>query len=173
MPKNLELKARSHSITESHERAKSAGAAFAGELHQTDKYFRVAEGRLKLREIQGQGAELIAYKRPDTDDERISAYTKTPVEEPAVLGEMLAGVLGMLVRVKKVRWLYLLEGSRIHLDEVEELGSFLEFEVPVRDEERATATMATLRALFGVTGTDIVRESYSDLLIRKKQGGKT
>ena len=167
MPTNLELKAAVASIAVAHAIALEAGGEFHGTMRQTDTYFVVPHGRLKLREIEGQQAELIAYDRPETTQTRWSNYRKSPVPEPAHMREMLRDALGVLAVVRKTRELFLLGGSRIHLDNVESLGAFLEFEVPVDENrvEEARYSMDRLRKLFNVRDSDIFLNSYSDLIL--------
>ena len=99
-----------------------------GVLVQRDTYFRVPEGRLKLREESPGGAALIQYARDDRPEARESRYRITPVEDPETLRRSLDEALGTLVVVDKERRLLLWEGVRIHLDTVRGLGSFLELE---------------------------------------------
>ena len=72
--RNLELKARDPDPPASLERALALGAADEGEIDQRDTYFSRARGRLKLREQQPGGAELIAYRRGDEPGARESHY---------------------------------------------------------------------------------------------------
>ncbi len=167
MPTNLELKAHLNSLAEAEKTALSAGAEDKGILLQTDTYFRVPNGRLKLREISGGTAELIQYDRAEDSSERWSAYRKIPVTEPALMKRALAESLGVLAVVHKKRHLFLHRGARIHLDEVEGLGPFLEFEVPSPGGEEPRALMGELRALFGVSGDAVETGSYSDLILAK------
>jgi adenylate cyclase, class 2 len=167
---NLELKASIPSVELARVSARRCGAEFGGVLLQEDTYFRVAHGRLKLREIAGHGSELIYYERPDTSLERWSNYSTVAVTEPVGLKEQLSSALGVRVVVKKKRELFLLGGTRIHLDDVEGLGTFLEFEIPVRDELEAFSQMNFLRAQFGIDDGSIFTPSYSDLILAKTEG---
>ena len=107
-------------------------------MRQTDTYYRCTKGRLKLRQFAGGLAELIAYTRPRTIMcARLSQYHVVPVIDADRIHEALLAALGVLVVVEKVRELSLYKNVRIHLDEVERLGSFLEFEA-VQMRSRAT-----------------------------------
>jgi predicted adenylyl cyclase CyaB len=69
--------------------------------------------------------------------------------------------------VRKKRWLYRVGQTRIHLDEVEGLGTFLELEVMLRPDESegdGRATAATLMARLGIRESDLVPGAYMDLL---------
>ena len=167
---NLELKASIPSLELARASARRCGAEFHGLLLQTDTYFRVPHGRLKLREIAGDRSELIYYERPDTSLERWSTYSTVQVIEPDGLREQLASALGVRVVVKKRRHLFLLDETRIHLDEVEDLGTYLEFEIPVRDQQEAYSQMKFLREQFEIDEGSIFTGSYSDLILAKTEG---
>ncbi len=167
MPTNLELKAHLPSTSIAKNQALDAGAEERGILLQADTYFRVSKGRLKLRETSGAGAELIQYDRTEDASERWSNYRKIAVSEPELLRRALTETLGVLVVVRKSRALFLYRGARIHLDQVEGLGPFLEFEVPSPGGEDPQALLCELRAIFGVKEELVEKGSYSDLLLAK------
>src|SRR3954471_11496304 len=126
--RNVELKARDPEPERSLERARALGAEDRGELRQCDTYFAVPRGRLKLREQEPGGAELIAYERPDAAAARESRYRIAPVTDATALREALDAALGTTVVVDKRRHLLLWDGVRIHLDHVDGLGDFVELE---------------------------------------------
>jgi adenylate cyclase class IV len=164
MAANLELKCRRRSCAELHDLARALGARFDATLNQTDTYFHVPAGRLKLREINGTRAELIQYERPDQPGDRWSSYLVVPVVEAEKMKAALGQALGIRCIVRKKRDLYLYGTARIHVDEVEGLGSFLEFEVvetPVADAE---ALMKELRGAFRVCDEDVIAGSYGEML---------
>jgi adenylate cyclase class IV len=97
-----------------------------------DTYFEVPRGRLKLREEPDAAAHLIAYERPDLAAQKESRYRLIEVPEPAQLKEALAVVLGIKVVVSKDRRLFVLGDVRIHLDNVANLGDFIEFRAWLR-----------------------------------------
>src|SRR5919202_66755 len=88
----------------------------------------VPRGRLKMREQEPGGAELIAYERPDAAQASESRYRIAPVADPHALREALDAALGTTVVVDKRRHLLLWDGVRIHLDRVDGLGDFVELE---------------------------------------------
>jgi adenylate cyclase class 2 len=163
MPVNLELKARIASLEAAETRARAAGLHLRDTLPQVDTYFRVTNGRLKLREQKSGPSELIYYERPEITPERLSTYYKEPVADPAGLAQLLSRALGILAIVLKERRLYLYRGARVHLDEVRGLGSFVEFEVPA-ELEGPEEIMKELRQLFGIGEADVIRNSYSDMV---------
>ncbi|MEX0602487.1 MAG: class IV adenylate cyclase, partial [Bacteroidota bacterium] len=131
MPKNLELKARLHSLAPGLAACRTLGARKVGVLRQTDTYFRVSSGRLKLRECHGRPAELIYYRRPDRRGRRLSEYTILPLPQRGNLRSFFSNALAIIGTVKKERTLYVYRNARIHLDRVTGLGTFVEFEVLV------------------------------------------
>jgi predicted adenylyl cyclase CyaB len=165
MARNLELKARIRSVDRAEAAATACGAAFAEILRQVDTYFNVPRGRLKLRIIEGEGAELIFYERGEDREERWSIYENIPIPEPAKFRAVLEGALGVKVVVRKTRVLYKYHQCRIHIDTVERLGSFVEFEVPDSGVVESEALMKVLREVFEIAPGDIVQASYSDLIL--------
>jgi adenylate cyclase, class 2 len=168
MRRNLELKARDRYPPRSLEACLELGAEDGGTLTQRDTYFGVPRGRLKLREEPGR-ATLIAYERPDLAGNKESRYRLVEIPDPAGLRAALESALGVAVVVAKSRRLFLHENVRIHLDRVEGLGDFIEFEAVAtegEDPSRHEGLLDELRAHLGIRDEDLVRESYSDLLRR-------
>jgi len=166
MPSNIEIKARVPDMEGLRRAVEAAGASFAGDCHQEDVFFRTAQGRLKLRVAAGD-AELIHYERADTAGPKTSSYRLCPVPEPDRLRGLLAAALGVRGVVRKRRTLYRLGATRIHLDRVEGLGSFMELEVvlaPGQAPEEGRATAFNLMARLGIEREDLVSGAYLDLL---------
>jgi adenylate cyclase class IV len=168
MPRrNIELKASDPDPDRSLQVSLEIGASDEGWLHQTDTYFRVLHGRLKLRE-EGPVAQLISYERSDETVARESRYRLVPVGDPAGLKDALSDALGVLV-VEKSRRLLLWQGVRIHLDEVRGLGSFIEIEAvadPASDLSTEHRRASELQDALAITPDRIVAFSYSDELLR-------
>jgi predicted adenylyl cyclase CyaB len=112
-------------------------------------------------------AELVQYERQENLNERWSRYRKVEVSDAAVLKAAMTEALGVLTVVRKTRRLYLYKGARIHLDSVDGLGSFIEFEVPADREEDPLLLMKDLRGIFNISEDTIEKGSYSDLLCEK------
>ena len=164
--RNVELKARDPDPARSRTVCVGLGADDRGLLNQRDTYFRAPNGRLKLREDGGLPAELIAYTRADLPGERESAYRIVEIPQPEELRHALAETLGIEIVVDKRRHLFVWENVRIHLDEVEGLGSFIELEAvadPESDLTQEQQRVQTLRDAFGIAEDDLVALSYSDL----------
>jgi len=166
---NVELKARDPDPAGTLARCLALGAADGGVLAQRDTYFMARRGRLKLRVEEGAlGGELIAYRRDDATDAAESGYVLAPLAAPEELAEALDAALGTTVVVSKRRRLFLWEGVRIHLDEVEDLGTFVEFEAVLADAgdlATARAKLARLRSELGIADDALVAVGYADLLM--------
>jgi cytidine deaminase len=166
--RNLELKAHDGDPERSLALARALGAEDRGEIAQRDHYFARAGGRLKLREQTPGETELIQYRRRDAADPRQSSYRVVPIGEAELLRETLDAALGTLVVVVKTRRLLIWEGVRIHLDEVEELGRFIELEAiaePGSDLGAEREKLEHLRAALEIEDTALVAAGYSDLLL--------
>lgn len=169
MPRNLELKATCSSLSAARNVARRIGAKYAGKMRQTDTYYRVRSGRLKLREIDGKRSELICYERPSRRRSRYSNYVVIPLEKARPVQDVLRAVLGESIVVRKERTLFLYKNSRIHLDRVRGLGSFIEFEVLVKNRNKqAEGLMRFLRKEFGIRKNSLIAGSYSDLRLERR-----
>src|SRR5437870_3731240 len=147
---------------------KGLRARFIGEDYQRDTYFRVPSGRLKLREGKIENA-LIFYRRRNLGRARRSEVELVTLPEGNSLGEVLAAALGVRAVVAKRREIYFVGNVKIHLDRVRGLGRFVEVEAISRSGRvrRVREQARNFQKVFGVTRSDIVPESYSDLVLRK------
>jgi predicted adenylyl cyclase CyaB len=173
--RNLELKVRLPAKGLAAVRARIEALGVAVErLCQHDRYFTVPEGRLKLRTIsydtESSRAELIAYRRPDTDGSRWSSYRIAPLDpaEVAPLAAALEHVMPVLVEVRKRRDVAMLGATRIHLDVVEELGAFVELETVIGEQADNEAEREHREVIerLGLDAWPAEAGSYSDLLRR-------
>jgi homotetrameric cytidine deaminase len=173
---NVELKARAADLDAVVERCVSLGAEDRGVLHQRDTYFAARSARLKLREERDRGSELIVWGRPDVEEPKESTYVLAPVSAPEPMLEALEYALGApVVVVSKRRRLFMWEGVRIHIDDVDELGTFIEFEAVLEsgagEAELAAAheKVAHLRRELQVEDDGLVSVGYADLLMQGPQ----
>lgn len=167
MPRNIEIKARLTALAATRALVTAAADRRPEFLVQTDTFFAVPSGRLKLREFSDRPAELIYYRRPDAPGPSESQWAKVVVPDAAAMRELLAGALGIRGQVVKRRTLCFVGRTRVHLDEVRGLGDFLELEVVLEDgEELAAGTEEAHRLLrlFAVPESALVPEAYVDLL---------
>jgi adenylate cyclase class IV len=167
MARNVEIKARVADI----EPLSRAVAAVADQgpitILQDDTFFRCAGGRLKLRTFSPTSGELIFYQRPDAAGPKVSSYLLSATSTPDAMRESLAQALGVVGRVRKRRVLYLVGRTRVHLDDVEGLGHFVEIEVVLADGESQQAGSAEANALMarlGIGASQLVEAAYVDLL---------
>jgi adenylate cyclase len=171
MPRNVEIKARLSDPLAARRRAREVADEGPWQIAQHDTFFRCATGRLKLRRFADGSGELIAYDRADERGPKTSHYRIVPTADPGALAAVLGEALGVLGEVRKVRTLWLAGRTRIHLDEVELLGSFLELEVVLERDDAAAAgerRAAQLMAALGVGAEDLVAGAYIDLLLESE-----
>jgi len=146
-------------------------ARFVGEDHQTDTYFNVPVGRLKLREGLIENT-LIYYRRPDEDAPKISDVNLFTALDLNQIKPLLITALGVKVAVVKQREIYFVNNIKIHLDRVAELGEFVEIEAIDKDGMRSQAELLaqcrTMMARLNVLPADLVDCSYSDMLLNKR-----
>ena len=147
-----------------------SGARLAGTEHQVDTYFNVSHGRLKLREGNIEN-NLIAYHRPDQDGPKRSDFKLVRVPEPAALKEALTLTCGVKIVITKKREIWYIDNVKFHLDEVPELGMFVEIEAFNEDglisAEQLEEQCRYYMVKFGVQDADLIENSYSDLVLAR------
>ncbi len=169
----VELKARLRDSDEIRSRLHSLGATQRTTLAQRDVYFRVAEGRLKLRHQSPGSDQLVFYRRPNVRDAKESDVHLHAVRDAVGLEELLSAALGVDQIVVKHRDVFEWSGTRVHLDRVEGLGSYLEFERPL-GPDAPSAAQALLRSQLdslGLSSSDLEDGSYADLLRARSAAG--
>jgi len=164
--RNLEIKARVEALAPLRSRLRAMdGASRQPAVRQTDWYFRVPKGRLKLRVVGGErSGELIAYLRPDRSAARTSEFQLLPTADAAGVRRLLEQMFGVRACVRKRREVWLYRNARIHLDTVDGLGCFVEIEVVVTEGmAQARGLMGDLRAALGIGSADLLAASYGDM----------
>jgi predicted adenylyl cyclase CyaB len=168
MPRNIEIKARIDSVAQLLPRAQALVPGQSPvEIRQDDTFFHCPNGRLKLRAFSADAGELIFYRRADQQGPKESFYVRTPITTPDSLRETLVLAWGEAGRVRKRRQLLLIGRTRVHLDEVEGLGDFMELEVVLNDDEPAEAGEREAHALMaqlGIEPSALIDGAYVDLL---------
>ncbi len=167
MAVNIEIKARATDFLRQRELAGGISDSPVELLEQTDTFFVVGNGRLKLREFADADAELIHYWRPDQAGPKKSEYTIVPVPDPALLKSVLSAALGTRGVVRKRRHLYLVGHTKIHFDEVVDLGEFIELEVVCSTQEQQRQGPIVARGLMKqleIVEADLIDRPYIDLL---------
>ena len=167
--KMVELKARVDDHDSLRRELYALGAEHVGTFRQTDSYFVVPEGRLKLREVEDSGtAELIYYDRENVAGPKSDDAFILRVQEPEELKRTLKKILAPLVVVEKVREIYRYKGTQIHLDTVKKLGKFIEFERPTTDDPKRTEkdrlNLEKLMKKLKIDPNNLESHSYSDLI---------
>lgn len=162
---NVEFKAELRDLALARTICRAIRATHIATLRQTDTYYRVANRRLKKRECEGEPIEYIDYDRANRSQPKLSlfnVYSERQAKER--FGEQ---ELPIWLIVRKVRELYILENVRIHLDRVENLGDFIEFEAIVsrtQNVAKCHRDLASLRERFGPALGEPIAASYSDML---------
>jgi predicted adenylyl cyclase CyaB len=165
--RNIEIKARLRDISAARRVAESVATERIGIQEQIDTYFTCANGRLKLRQISGQEAQLIWYLRPLDLQPKASDYSIVAVPQPELLRGILQAAMGIAKVVRKRREIFSCRNVRIHLDDVDGLGQFLEFEAVLSaetDDSTGRRQLEQLMAEFGVRPEDLLAGSYADML---------
>lgn len=142
-------------------------------LIQTDTYFPARECRLKLREIQNEPPELIWYRRPNQTEIRTCEYRRLAIQDLETVKRGLSAILGVDAVVVKTRRLFRWQNVRIHLDQVEKLGDFIEFEAVLGHTGQVAEgeqQIALLKNWLGLSEVHAIATSYRDLMITAKGG---
>lgn len=165
----VELKARVKNLDSARKQLASLKARCIGTFHQIDTYFDVPKGRLKLREVEGQEeVELVYYEREDISGPKRSNVFILGIRNSGTFKALFEKVLEKKVKVDKTREIYRHKGTQIHLDTVQGLGEFVEFERKTRgsaeDISKDKKVLKDLMTKFGIQKEDLIKESYSDLL---------
>lgn len=167
---NIEIKASCTNAIEIRKYLLEKKAEFKGVDMQTDTYFNVSNGRLKLRQGNIENS-LIYYNRENIAGPKISEVHLFQVENNSeLLKAILKNANGIKVVVKKKREIYFIENVKFHIDEVEGLGNFVEIEAIDKDgslgEEIIRQQCAFYLTQFGITEENLLTHSYSDLLMK-------
>lgn len=171
MSTNVEIKARAADFESQQSIAASLSTDGPELIVQRDTFFHVPHGRLKLREFADGTGELIQYSRADQAAAKTSSYTRVETATPEPLRESLSAALGVRGEVRKRRWLYLVGQTRIHFDDIEGLGQFIELEVDLHEGqsiEEGRRIADALTAQLGIADADLIDRAYIDLLLARE-----
>ncbi len=170
MARNIEIKARARDFKEQAYIAESLGYGLPEIIIQEDTFFNVPTGRLKLRVFEDGTGELIQYERNDSRGPSESNYLISPTNSPESLREALTNAVGARAVVRKKRMVYLCGQTRIHFDQVEGLGEYIELEVVLEEKQPFAEGVAIAEELMGKLGIedpDLVDKAYVDLLLER------
>ena len=167
--KMVELKVKVYDIEVVREELTLLGARYIGKFQQIDVYFDVPEGRLKLREVEGiNHAELIYYDRQNIAGPKKGDVFILEIQDPEFFKNLLERLLKISAIVKKFREIYRYQETQIHLDIVEKLGNFVEFERRTSSSEEAIRKnqqiLEKLMEELGIDPKNLEKLSYSDLI---------
>ena len=167
---NIEIKAKCNDHEKIRSILKSRNADFKGTDHQIDTYFKVNNGRLKLREGNIENF-LVFYEREDKEGPKQSDVILFKSDPNSSLKEILLTSLGTLVVVDKQREIYFIENVKFHIDTVKNLGTFMEIEAIDSNgtfgKEKLLEQCQNYLDLFDIPKDDLISVSYSDLLLQK------
>jgi predicted adenylyl cyclase CyaB len=169
MPANIEIKARVQDYAGLKAKVESLSDIPVQVIPQVDTFFNIPTGRLKLRELAPDRAQLVWYARVDDTGPKRSDYQIYETENPESLKSTLGLALGVRGVVKKIRYLYLVGQTRIHLDDVDGLGYFMELEVvmqPGQTDAEGQAIAEDLMRKLGVAPGDLLDGAYMDMIER-------
>ena len=163
---NIEIKTPVDDASALERRLADLGATREWVRRQRDTFFNCRAGYLKLREVEGEPGELIAYEREAGSHARASDYEIVSAPDSAALRSALTRSLGVRGVVEKIRTLYLWKHTRIHLDEVSGLGSFLELETVMRgiSREEAESETRTVIAALDLDPSRFLDRPYLEML---------
>lgn len=167
MPSNIEIKAYVKNFDEIRRRAKALTDTPVQVIPQEDIFFNTPQGRLKLRILSTDQGQLIYYTRPDQEGPKRSDYHLSMTHDPDNLARVLELSYGIRGIVRKTRYLYLVGQTRIHLDQVDSLGQFMELEVVMHEgqsDAEGQAIAEDLMDRLGVERSDLLEGAYMDLL---------
>jgi predicted adenylyl cyclase CyaB len=166
MPANIEIKARVHDFESLRKSAAQMSDTPCQTIPQEDTFFNCPSGRLKLRQLDPHNGQLIYYQRQDVPGPKHSEYKIYHTDDPFGLKLILAEAFGIRGVVTKVRYLYLVGQTRIHLDDVQGLGKFMELEVvltPGQTDAEGQSVAENLMKALGIGDTDLIDSAYMDL----------
>jgi predicted adenylyl cyclase CyaB len=166
---NVEIKARCPDPSFVRNFLKNNGADFKGVDEQTDTYFNVSNGRLKLREGNIEN-NLIFYNRTNQAGPKSSHFHLVKIGDVKGLKEVLERSCGIKMIVRKCRETYYIDNVKFHIDDVPRLGSFIEIEagniLANKTEAELLDQCNFYLKEFGIKEEDLVAESYSDMLMK-------
>ena len=176
----VETKLKIDSTSQIEERIKELVGDYKGEKTEIDLYFdhpdtHIFDGGRALRVRDSGGKYRLTYKGPKKDDETTS---RAEIEIGIESAREMIGILDELgfyeiCEVKKLRKTYLLEDLVITLDNVADLGEFIEVEGKAsndREFEEKKGEIFKLLKKLGLSTEAISQKSYLEMLLDEKKG---
>ena len=176
----VETKLKIDDIEHTEEQIKELIGDYKGEKTEIDLYYdhpniQILSGGRALRVRDAGGKYRLTYKGPKKDDVTTSrAEIEIGIESAREMIEIL-NELGFyeICEVKKLRKTYLLKDLIITLDNVSDLGEFIEVEGKASNddefEEKKDEIFKLLKKL-GLSTEEISQRSYLEMLLDEKRG---
>lgn len=144
-------------------------ARFIGEDHQIDTYFQVDEGKLKLREGNIENSLILYIRDEQKGLKRSEILLYKPIGDSGTLKQILTKTLGISVIVDKRRKIFFIDNVKFHIDNVKDLGFFVEIEAIDAtgeiSEKRLKDQCNKYIKLLELTDSEFLDLSYSDMLL--------
>lgn len=152
---------------------KKKKALFVGEDKQTDTYFIVDSGRLKLREGNIENA-LIYYSRPESKKlKRSDVKIQELTNDSRGIKSILERTHGVLAVVEKTRKIFFIDNVKFHIDFIIGLGDFVEIEASDSNGRYSELDLNNQCEFYikylCLDKNDFIDKSYSDLVIRVRK----
>ena len=168
---NFEFKARTSDLKNLEDQLLLLNPKFIGEDNQTDIYFNVTRGRLKLREGNIENS-LIWYERQNITGAKQSDVLLYQHNPDKTLKDILIKIHGIKVVVDKTRRIYIVDNVKFHFDTVRELGTFIEVEAIDNNGkigiQKLKEQCNKYAKLFNIQSRDYISFSYSDMVLKNK-----
>jgi adenylate cyclase class 2 len=164
---NIEIKAKITDPERIRTLLKNLNADFKGTDRQTDTYFNVPEGRLKLREGNIEN-NLIFYKRMNQKGPKASDFMLYKPESSPELKSLLTQALGVIKIVEKKREIWYIDNVKFHIDHLNGLGNFFEIEATDQNGrigmEKLQEQCRYYLKRFEIDDSDLLEQSYCDMI---------
>jgi len=166
----LELKSRVKSLEDLRKKLLKLKAIHIVTLRQVDTYFNSPKGKFKIRQVDNQEkAKLIFYCREFVYGPKRNEAILIDITEPESFKEFFQKSLGILIIVDKEREIYTFKKTQIHLDKVQNLGKFIEFERIITNLKKDKRTLEILMKNLQIQQKDLIQGSYCDLMMEQNQ----
>ena len=178
----VEIKVEVKNRSEIEDKLLDLGFLKSEKIKETDLYFDTLEdsirnndNALRLRSSENlttkENQHFITFKGPKLDQISMTRQElETKIEDAGVIKELFSS-LGYvkMYSVIKTRQYFTMESMNACIDEVNDLGEFLELEMVVSEEERESA-LVNIIAFLGKIGygkEEIIRTSYLSMLQKR------
>ena len=156
-------------LQEAQRKIKEKGGKFRKKVNQKDLYFKTSDEEKEiLRVRKTDGKTILGYKKIEKSDN--SVFNELEVE--VIDSDKMIDILDNLgfeekVEIQKDRWYYDLDGVTLELNDIKDLGSYLDFEVISDDEKEAKEKIYGAMNELDYSKDDIEPRLYYELLEEK------